>query len=205
MKNEYELLKKLFSGNQMPEIIRYNDEYKVLGNEEDFIDMIWYEVQAGTLLNKEQRNRIFKNSIILSSRLLGMDEELDGLILLDMALSYHLDDFEHENGSFTEDQLLEFVAFSNNLVWGYYYSGNDKLTVGNLDLVKRIHQTLWTSIKACFKTKIPNYLGCTYFEKNYRRSLDKIEYTKFQFLEKFIYRSAKELILSRSFLLLAHS
>jgi hypothetical protein len=184
MKNEYELLKKLFSGNQMPEIIRYNDEYKVLGNEEDFIDMIWYEVQAGTLLNKEQRNRIFKNSIILSSRLLGMDEELDGLILLDMALSYHLDDFEHENGSFTEDQLLEFVAFSNNLVWGYYYSGNDKLTVGNLDLVKRIHQTLWTSIKACFKTKIPNYLGCTYFEKNYRRSLDKIEYTKFQFLEK---------------------
>ena len=102
MKNEYELLKNIFSGNQMPEIVRYNDEYRVFDNEEDFIDMIWNEVQEGGVHNKEQRNRIFKNSIILSSRLSGMDQDLNGLVLLDMTLNSHFDDFENENGFFTE-------------------------------------------------------------------------------------------------------
>ena len=196
MKNEYELLKNLFSGNQMPEIVRYNDEYRAIGSEEDFIDMIWYEVQDGGVHNKEERNRIFKNSIILSSRLSGMDQDLNGLTLLDLTLNFHFSDFKKDNGSFTTRQLLEFVAFSNNLVWGYYYEGNDKFTVGNLNVIHRLHQTFWTSIKGLSKTKIPNYLACTYFKKNYICPPDKSEHTRFQFLEK---ERIEELVIYLSF------
>ena len=184
MKNEYELLKNIFSGNQMPEIVRYNDEYRVFDNEEDFIDMIWNEVQEGGVHNKEQRNRIFKNSIILSSRLSGMDQDLNGLVLLDMTLNSHFDDFENENDSFTTRQLLEFVAFSNRLIWGYYYEGNDKFTIENLNVVQRLNQFLWASIKERSKTKIPNFFVCTYFKENYTCLPNDKEYTKFQFLEK---------------------
>jgi hypothetical protein len=196
MKNEYELLKNLFSGNQMPEIVRYNDEYRAIGSEDDFIDMIWYEVQEGGVHNKEERNRIFKNSIILSSRLSAMDQDLNGLTLLDLTLNIHFSDFEKDNGSFTTRQLLEFVAYSNNLVWGYYYEGNDKFTVENLGVIHRLHQTFWTSIKGLSKTKVPNYLACTYFKKNYICPPDKSEHTQFQFLKK---ERIEELVIYISF------
>jgi len=125
-----------------------------------------------------------------------MDQDLDGLTLLDLTINCHFNDFEKDNGFFTTRQLLEFVAFSNKLVWGYYYEGNDKFTVGNLNVIHRLHQDFWTSIKELSKTKIPNYLACTYFKKKYTCPPDKSEYTQFQFLKK---ERIEELVIYLSF------
>lgn len=121
MKYEYDLLKKIFSGPQMSEISRFVNERETLVSEEAFIEMIFEETVDGLYFinDIEERSRIIKNAIILSSLLSGMGRDLDGIDLLHHAVD-NFKDFQVSNGKFELRQLEAVIELSNNLAEGHY-------------------------------------------------------------------------------------
>jgi len=174
MKPEYTLLTKLFSGNQMPEILRFVNERNAFDNINEFEELIWEEISEDIYFkNIEERNRIIKNALILSQNW----QNYDSIHLLKL-VTQQLKEFQKTNGYFTISQLKNLWNYCDYLVEEHVID-NGMISSNDIQDISDMHWAFFYFIKLQMlktnkpiKSYWPTYSLGYYYENSFFNASD---------------------------------